>query len=183
MTTPRRNFAFTLAEILTVIVIIGIASAIVIPQVGSRDDLRAAAASRVVMADLMYAQNLSVSRQVRHFVKLDRTANPQTLGVYDTESLTTPIQHPIEKSAYLRSFAGGSSLDIPEVKLDTVTIKSGGKTGNAIGFSSLGEPLMIDASGNVLEIDSTAKITLISGKYKQSILLQPLTGEMSVTVP
>lgn len=43
----HRPTAFTLAEILTVVVIIGIASAIVIPQISNRNDLRLASATRV----------------------------------------------------------------------------------------------------------------------------------------
>ena len=35
--------AFTLVEILTVVVILGIASAIIVPQISTRDDLKAAA--------------------------------------------------------------------------------------------------------------------------------------------
>src|SRR5215475_9916349 len=52
---------FTLVEILAVVVILGIASAIIIPQIGSRDDMKAAAAARVLIADLIYAQNLAIS--------------------------------------------------------------------------------------------------------------------------
>src|SRR3954454_21595277 len=49
--------AFTLVEILAVVVILGIASAVIIPQISNRDDLKAAAGTRLVTADLIFAQN------------------------------------------------------------------------------------------------------------------------------
>src|SRR5947207_2842939 len=56
---PRTRRAFTLVEILAVVVIIGIASAIIIPQIGTRDDMRNTAAVRIIVADLIYAANLN----------------------------------------------------------------------------------------------------------------------------
>jgi prepilin-type N-terminal cleavage/methylation domain-containing protein len=182
-THTRPSRAFTLAEILVVVVILGIASAIVIPQIGNRDDLKAASATRVLMADLMYAQNLSIATQTKHFVRFDPSGTPQTIAVYDNTALATPITHPVQKSSYVRQFAKSGPLDIPEVKLDTVTITAAGKSGNAIGFTALGEPVLLDSMGIVTEIDGNATITVIAGTYKQSIVLQPLTGEISVTTP
>ena len=61
----RRPFGsrrgFTLVEILCVVVILGIASAIIIPQLGTHDDMKVAAAARTVMADLIYAQNTAIA--------------------------------------------------------------------------------------------------------------------------
>ncbi len=181
---PRRcGRGFTLAEILTVVVILGIASALVIPQLGNRDDLRCASATRVIMADLMYAQNLSIARQVRHYVRFDDTGTPQTMAVYDSPALSAAITHPVEKSPYVRRFQHEGPLDIPHVRIDSIEIESGGKSGNAIGFSPLGEPLLLDATGTPLELHDPARITVIAGSYKQSIFVQPLTGEISVTTP
>ena len=58
----RKSRAFTLAEILVVIVILGICSAVIVPKLGSHDDLTLSAAARTLTADLMYAQNLSISQ-------------------------------------------------------------------------------------------------------------------------
>lgn len=52
---PGQRRAFTLIEILVVVVIIGIGAAVIVPNLGTRNDLMAQAATRVLMADLIYA--------------------------------------------------------------------------------------------------------------------------------
>src|SRR4051812_47762470 len=73
--TLRRSSGFTLAEILAVVVILGIASAIIIPQIGTRDDMRVKAAARTLIADLIYAQNLAISTGQTVYVRFDVAGN------------------------------------------------------------------------------------------------------------
>src|SRR4051794_19271606 len=80
----RRRAGFTLIEILAVVVILGIASAIIVPQIGSRDDQKAASAARVVMADLLYAQNRAIATQKTHYVLFDTGA--QVYRIFDSLS-------------------------------------------------------------------------------------------------
>src|SRR5437763_7201143 len=69
---------FTLVEVLAVVVIMGIAAAIAIPFMGTRDDLRVTAATRNVVADLIYAQNTAITTGVPVYVRFDSTANKYT---------------------------------------------------------------------------------------------------------
>src|SRR5829696_4955695 len=62
---------FTLVEILAVVVILGIASAIIIPEMGTRDDMRAKAAARTLVADLIYCQNLAISSGYPCYMRFD----------------------------------------------------------------------------------------------------------------
>ncbi|HWP41142.1 MAG TPA: prepilin-type N-terminal cleavage/methylation domain-containing protein, partial [Tepidisphaeraceae bacterium] len=91
---PRGGF--TLVEILAVVVILGIASAIIIPQIGTRDDLVASAAARVVMADLIYAQNRAIAMQKKHFVQFVGQQYTLMTRASDTSPLTA-ITHPVNK--------------------------------------------------------------------------------------
>src|SRR5215217_5702595 len=88
---------FTLVEILMVVLIIGIAGAIIVPQMGSRDDLRAAAAARIVMADLIYTQNLAITLQKNHYIKFDVMNG--TYSVLASPGMTLAT-HPVEKRPY-----------------------------------------------------------------------------------
>src|SRR5690349_18226209 len=89
-----RTSGFTLVEILMVITILGVAAAIVLPQVGSRDDLRTASMARAVMADLAYVQSRSVSMQRRHYVRFDVDANTYEV-LDDISGAGHVIDHPV----------------------------------------------------------------------------------------
>src|SRR5687768_16768097 len=109
--TPPTGFprAFTLVEILVVVIILGIAGAIIVPSLGTRDDLRAAAAARVIMADLIYTQNLAITNQGNRYVVFD-VAN-QEYRVTDATGGT--IDHPVDHVAYVQKFSsttGGRNL-------------------------------------------------------------------------
>src|SRR5687768_17325096 len=95
--TPRLNNsrpAFTLVEILVVVVILGIAAAIIVPQMSSRDDLRVEGARRMLMADLIYAQNRSITSQVRHFVVFETGTNPRRYRIVTGVSTANPNGSP-----------------------------------------------------------------------------------------
>src|SRR4029078_5802692 len=116
----RRSIrAFTLIEILMVVVILGIASAIMIPHLGSRDDLRAAAATRVVMADLTYAQNRAIAQQKKHYVRFDG----QRYSVCDSNALV-PIQHPLKPAQsngqYVITFGANGTKGLDQCAIGTI---------------------------------------------------------------
>ena len=102
--------AFTFTEVLVVVVILGIASAIVLPQVNSHDDLSASAAARTVMADLLYAQNRAIAMQTMHYVTFDTTHQQYTLFSW----LSTVLQHPVNLSNYIMTFGQSGSNNISQ---------------------------------------------------------------------
>src|SRR3954469_25309398 len=75
----RIRRGFTLIEILSVVVILGIASAIIIPHMGTRDDLKNTAAARIVVSDLIYAQNLAISTGTPVWVRFDTATSTYSL--------------------------------------------------------------------------------------------------------
>ena len=84
---PIDSRGFTLVEMLCVILILAIAAVIVIPQLGSRGDLKAGAAARTIMADFVYAQDRAIAHQAPVYVTFDTTA--KTYAVQEGSPLAT----------------------------------------------------------------------------------------------
>ena len=99
---PRHFRGFTLVEILAVVVILGIASAIIIPQMGTRDDMRAAAAARTLVADLIYAQNQAITSGRMVYVKFDVANNKYTLLSTAKTGGDVALNNPITQTFYYR---------------------------------------------------------------------------------
>jgi prepilin-type N-terminal cleavage/methylation domain-containing protein len=170
--TGRR--AFTLVEILMVVIILGIAGAIIVPQIGSRNDLRAAAAARLLISDITYAQNRAIAQQKKHYVRFVN----QTYSVCDSIALT-PIAHPLKPAQsnglYQITFGANGTTGLDQCAIGTVDF--GSQT--VIGFNDLGEPFAFDG---VTESPLTSPGTIIvqSGDVSLTIQIEPFTGEASV---
>src|SRR5687767_4923700 len=106
---PAWAGAFTLVEILVVVLIIGIAAAVIVPIMGSRDDLKVKSAARLLMADLIYAQNRAISTQQRHYVIFNDTA-PQNYRLATSVTPIVNIEHPVtHDSQYAVTFGPGGT--------------------------------------------------------------------------
>jgi len=174
---PRAR-GFTLVEILVVVIILGIAGAIIVPNLGTRDDLKAAAAARVVMADLIYTQNLAITNQGNRYLAFD----VPNLKYSVTDSGGGVITQPVEHVPYIQYFSGvGTGIrNIPNVRLiSTNFVGISGAVQKTIGFDELGTPLTYSAAG-VAETLSTGSITVQAGAFKLRIDVEPYTGQISV---
>src|SRR4051794_21797394 len=133
---------FTLVEILAVVVILGIASAIIIPQMGSRDDMRTTAAARTLVADLIYAQNQAISSGRMVYIKFDTANNKYTLLSTANSGGDVAINNPITQTTYTQLFNGSTG------GWQGVTINSAVFNGadasyrplSTIGFDEIGSP-------------------------------------------
>lgn len=163
---------FTLVEILVVVVILGIASALVIPQISSRGDLRAAAGARMIMADLIYAQNRAIATQKPHYIKFE--PDKKQYALYDDPAMSTPLVHPVQKEPYITRFETTGTLAVPDVKLKSVDFDDG----HVLVFDVLGSPRVPNGSGTTDELLSEGKIVLKSGDFEMQVLVQPFTGEV-----
>jgi MSHA pilin protein MshC len=179
----KKSSGFTLIEILVVVVILGIASAIVIPQIGSRDDLSDASAARAMMADLIYAQNLAIAQQKPYYVRF----YGQQYSVCDSNALV-PIDHPLKPALndgkYIVTF-GNQATPTPSgvtPGLERVSLVEPSFLGQTVlGFDELGQPFAFDPSTSTsTTMTSAGTIQLTSGTTTLTITVQPFTGEMSV---
>lgn len=165
---------FTLIEILCVVVILGIASAIIIPQIGSRSDLVVSSAARVVMADLIYAQNRAIATQAPHYVNYSIAGQQYTLS--NTTALTA-ITNPVTNNPYTVSFGSKNS---PMENVSLTAVSFGGPP--VLGFDELGSPFAFDPSNNTsTPLVSAGTIQLTCGNSTLTVSVEPYTGETTVS--
>ncbi len=172
---PRRGF--TLIEILSVVLILGIISVIVVPQIGQRGDLQAAAAARVLISDLTYAQNRAISTGGWTYVTFS-TAN-QNYTLYSGTSSApsaTPLTHPVNTGNYTIVFGGTGASALSGATLTSVNIGSNAST---LAFDSTGIPYSYVGGGAPVELTSPAQAVISSNNYSVTVSIEPATGDIS----
>jgi general secretion pathway protein H len=154
----RRVAAFTLVEVLVVVLILGIAAAMVVPQMLKAGSLSIQAAARMVVSDIVFAQNEAIARQqTRQFV-VDAEGNGYSVTDGEGDAVPAP-------------WLGGTLV----VDFDTdrrfqgVEIVQPDFGGSAtLGFDELGTPT---AGGTV---------DLITNGYRYRVTVTAFTGRVEV---
>ena len=82
--------AFTLVEVLVVVAIIGIASAVVVPAMLQNSTMAIQAAGRIVIADLVWAQNDAIAMQKSRKLIFDAANNKYQI----TDAAGNPVNVP-----------------------------------------------------------------------------------------
>ncbi len=176
----RLRPAFTLAEILTVVTIIGIAAAVILPQLGSRDDLKAATAARIVMADLIYAQNHAITTQQPHYIVFQNLGPSASYGIATTPAPaadTDYVLQPVNQIKYVQTFGPGGTPGLDQVALTSASF-NGNKT--TLAFDPLGSPWAYGATADTgLELTS-GWVQLTCGSKSLWIVIGPFTGEITI---
>lgn len=171
---PSRQRAFTLIEILVVVVILGIASAVILPSISSRDDLKVAAAARIVMSDLIFAQNRAITTQQLCYIQFDKVAGKYTL--LSSASPAVVIQHPINHTDYVETFGNTGSPGLTGITLTNASFDSQ----LTLAFDELGSPMAYDPTTQTATALSSGSITLTCGQNSLVISIEPYTGEISI---
>jgi len=168
----RRRSArgFTLIEILCVVVIIGFASAIIIPQMSSRDDLRCASAARELMGDLLYAQSRAIALGQMHYVQFNPATG--TYQVLDAVAANHVITNPLSQSAYTVTVGTGP--------LARVSITSATFDGNpTLAFDTMGVPYSWTSAAGPVAL-SAGSVVFTSGTNKKTVSVSPYSGQIKV---
>jgi prepilin-type N-terminal cleavage/methylation domain-containing protein len=169
-----RAAGFTLIEILVVVVILGIVSAIIVPQINSRDDLKASSAARALTADLIYAQNLAITRQQMIYVKFDAAA--ETYKVVDSLSPENVLTHPVLLSPFLVSL--GNNATAPQLR--NVLIDTASFDGQPIiAFDEMGVPYSVTTAG-VASAMTAGSVGFICGTITMTVTIEPYTGSITI---
>jgi prepilin-type N-terminal cleavage/methylation domain-containing protein len=164
MDHPRRRpdslirQAFTLVEVLVVVVILGIAAAMLVPRLTGMGDLQAMSAARALVANMQYAQNEAIVTQAPTTVAFDAGAGSYVL--LDTAGV--PLRHPVNKGDFRVRFSATRGLE----KVEVISAEFGG--GNSVTFDSLGSP------------DRGGQVVVGADGHTYTISVAPVTGKIDV---
>lgn len=162
--------AFTLIELIAVIVIAAILSALAIPSIGAIGDARSAGAARVVSGTLEYGRETAINSGLHSWVSFDTNANTISLmaNAEGTSSYVSATAMTDPRTGKPMVITLGSG-DYAGVDLASVSLPKG----SVLGFDWLGTPIDVDQQA----FSSDATITL-SGNVQ--ITVSAMTGEIGI---
>lgn len=159
----HKSWAFTLTEVLVVVTIMGLAAAVVVPQMLKPGTMHVQAAVRSIIADILVAQNEAVVRQSTRRVVFNTIDSQYSL----TDGDGNPITGPWGKGGqYVVSFRKDSRFS--NVRIENVDFGNDPDAKSVIAFDELGVP----SSGGTVDV--------VSGTTRYRISIAPFTGKVTV---
>jgi len=165
---PRDGWkrAFTLIELLIVLVLLSIAFGLVLPMIGDSKELRLREAARMLAADLEFAQNESISHgDDPRLIKFDTTDHEYWIAAASDPD--TPITDSVRKEPFLVSFGTGRAAGTAGVTIQSISLDGD----DELRFNAYGAP----------DQTTDATVTLACGPATMTVQVAAGSGE--VTVP
>lgn len=159
MIRSRPNRGYTLVEMLIVLVLLGLASAVVIPQIGSTDVLRVQAAVRTLVSDINFVQSDALARQEARAIVFD-----PGLEVYTIVEVPGNIVDPVNNTMYAVDFK--NAMKFHSARIDSALFDGtqtlifdelgGPITTPGAATPSAGGRVVITGSGEMFNVDVEA---------------------------
>lgn len=165
---PSRR-AFTLVEVLCVVAILGIASAVVVPHMLTASTLGIQAAARTVIADVLFAQNEAIVQQRPRYVHFDFDNDRYWLEDENHDPIQLDWRVSGDSFIDFREddrFAGVTLAKVEVSGGTTTFLEDGGEL--VLAFDELGSP------------NSSAEIGLIAGEQRFHVSVAQFTGRVKV---
>ena len=171
----RPSRAYTLIEVLVVVVVMGIAGAVVIPSMSGAGTLRVQAGVRTIVSDITYAQMDALGYQESRGIVFDVDNNSYTLvrvpGAVidpDLDALYDP-QGPGQR--YVVDF---NELDFGGAAITDLDLYGG----DTLIFDEIGGPVSTPGSD---ELSSGGSVTVSAPQGRFRINIAAFTGRVTVT--
>jgi type II secretory pathway pseudopilin PulG len=161
----KKPTAFTLFELICVIVIAAIVGGVAIAMMGDSDSATALAGAQIVLQDLEFAQSEAIARRSPITVAFDVGA-----GTYTISDGSGPIINPITRQDYvvnLSQESGGGGVSLASANF-------GG--GSSVSFNATGEPVL---PGGDTPISSGDGVAVSCGQAARSITITPVIGRIT----
>jgi len=162
--------AFTLVEMIIVLVILAIVAAIAMPLYTSAASTQVRTAANMVASDLEYAKSMAMSTGMNYSVVFDDSNES-----YRIRDANGDVNHPVHIGAkYVVNFAEDSRLS----KVDIVSAKFDPGSKNGVRFDYLGAPYAWDgSSANSL---NNGSVLLRAEGDTLTVRVEPVTGYISI---
>ena len=164
----KRRRAFSLIELLIVIMILAIITATAVPMISGTDDSQCQAAARTLVSDLELAQSLALSRQASVALVFSDNRQAYKVVLADGQDLgnyagLVALEHPLmQNHDYQVSLA--EDLRLPDLVVGNVSF--GGQ--RYVVYNTFASPMF---GGSVV---------LTAGKATLTVSVESITGRVSV---
>ena len=158
--------AFTLVEILVVVVILGIAMVMAVPMFSSAASVQVDSAANMIASDLEYARSMAITKQqsygAQFYVDTDK------YRIIDHNS--NVVEHPINRGNFEIIFPSQRNLN--QVDISGIDIDGSDK----VSFDYLGSPF--NNTGTAMNNEGV--ITISAGGITKTVRISPVTGYVRI---
>ena len=165
----KNRLGFTLAEMLVVVVILGISGMVVIPMISNTTDLQATSAARQIVSTLLFAQTAAIAHQEQYRVVFDIENNRYEVRDGSGAVIDDPAS---PGNAYRVDFEKSSELS--QVRLDAVTFNDT----DSIWFDRLGAPYSGDPVDHIAMTNGAVSVR--AGERVVTVTVEPVSGRIKV---
>ena len=171
---------FSVAELLVVVIILGILAAVAVPDFRSREPLKLELAAEELAEAIRFARAEALRTSIPHGFRVD-TVNEQ-LRVFQLDTGTSPptelytVYHPVAKQLYTVDLTLGLSRGV-EISARSFTFAPPCNNADAIAFDQRGEPICTDPVTS-RPVAATTKVT--NGTLVRDVDVAPWTGRVTI---